>query len=1316
MKRIRNGLALLLSAALLISVCLPLPAAAETPPEDSDYVWIEADQSPIASVRRGGDQSYTRINDGVLDNSTNTYSPGKDENTEDYYGYTFTNSYTINQVVFYSGLRFSDGGWFRETPVIKVLQNDVWKEIEASVSPAYDAKELTPYTFTFAPVACDGVMVSGLPGGSVHFISCAELKVAGRRADREEKTIYRYEFERYITALTDGENAEVQWMGNYGNGWSRSYQLLWKRAAGDKSLSFPFEVEAAGDYIFSAGVTTAADFGSFRFYVDDRPAGEAVDLHADSVAPKTVAEMETFTLSAGSHTLKIEALSDTAGALVGGFDYFELMRLPVCDGKTGAWIEQSQTPIASVVRDGDLALSNLGDGRLDNSTNLFEFNKTEASVDYFGYTFNKSQTVFALEYYEGPHYVDGGWFRETPTVKVLQKGSWNEVEAAVSPAYDARAGARYLFTFEPVACDGIILTGLPGGTVYFTSVAELKVAAKTEEAPPTPPREPEITYSYADIARRLYDMEALAKDPAGEKTAQFTSYDRSSTYDSVTGSYKNWSANGDWTGYLYKQSDGGCVIAEMEGPGYINRIWMAYSWTGKIAVYIDGGETPVLYDECRKLFNGQLFDYAELGYSPCAINDNMAAFNCYVPISYNTSCKVVLYDSDTNHFGDFSYYNIGYTTLPDNCAVESFSYPLSAENAAALEAANTALAARDARPDGKTDTASHTVKAGEKQTVFAADGAGAVSFLEIAAAIEAADFQSTAVPRELMLSICFDGSSTPGVYTTLGDFFGTPSGIVPYQSYVTGVRENGEMYARWFMPYTNGIRIEIINTGASDVSLSASVTTAPLSAPAESYLRFGAEWKRMEDRAASDSRSPDSQYFYAEGKGRYVGVSMQIYQSAKSIWWGEGDDKFFIDGEKFPSWYGTGSEDYFGYAWCMPTVFSSAYHGQPLCEGNIGLNMVQDPGNKVNYRFHITDSLPFYTSFDANMEKYFGDKSVKMAATTFYYLAAEDAKSHAVNDFLPEERDFNHPDALEAALSYEGEDLSTFVLDCTSGKVELQDMTWATTGDRSWSGNKHLWWKCTAADGLLSLPIKTAVSGRYELTLRMTTAADYGQVQVLVDGYAVGNPIDCYSSTLGVTEFDVGELALSVGQHTISLQMAGKNASASNYYIGLDKLELQPNAATSDKALKAAEAAIKAALEAYTPSNQTTAKALLYALQKAAGEGFSLSWSEAFSLSPATTDQAGSIGGTIRIAYGEASTELPIRLTIPQLPPEEPDVTPGDVDNDGKVTVSDVVLLRKLITAGSWTEREFAAGNVDNTDNTLTVSDVVTLRALIVAQ
>ena len=69
-----------------------------------------------------------------------------------------------------------------------------------------------------------------------------------------------------------------------------------------------------------------------------------------------------------------------------------------------------------------------------------------------------------------------------------------------------------------------------------------------------------------------------------------------------------------------------------------------------------------------------------------------------------------------------------------------------------------------------------------------------------------------------------------------------------------------------------------------------------------------------------------------------------------------------MDGETFPSHFGTGTEDYYGYAWCWPGLFTHAYHAQPRCDG---------PGNygrtSVN-RFHILDRIPFTKDFKFDME------------------------------------------------------------------------------------------------------------------------------------------------------------------------------------------------------------------------------------------------------------------------------------------------------------------------------------------------------------
>jgi hypothetical protein len=108
----------------------------------------------------------------------------------------------------------------------------------------------------------------------------------------------------------------------------------------------------------------------------------------------------------------------------------------------------------------------------------------------------------------------------------------------------------------------------------------------------------------------------------------------------------------------------------------------------------------------------------------------------------------------------------------------------------------------------------------------------------------------------------------------------------------------------------------------------------------------------------------------------------------KSIdwWWGEGDEKFFVDGEVFPSTFGTGSEDYVGYAWAaeppFPT-FDSPYACQPFValDGN---------GHTSVSRFHICDDVPFQTRFEGYIEKYKGNmweggNLCLYAATAYWY-------------------------------------------------------------------------------------------------------------------------------------------------------------------------------------------------------------------------------------------------------------------------------------------------------------------------------------------
>ncbi|MGB9596066.1 MAG: glycoside hydrolase family 172 protein, partial [Candidatus Poribacteria bacterium] len=91
-----------------------------------------------------------------------------------------------------------------------------------------------------------------------------------------------------------------------------------------------------------------------------------------------------------------------------------------------------------------------------------------------------------------------------------------------------------------------------------------------------------------------------------------------------------------------------------------------------------------------------------------------------------------------------------------------------------------------------------------------------------------------------------------------------------------------------------------------------------------------------------------------KGQGHYVGTFLAWTQFSNG-WWGEGEMKFYIDGDdKFPTICGTGTEDYFGGAWCFGATFSTAFLGYPLHRKESG----EVPKHGL-YRWHIMDPIHF---------------------------------------------------------------------------------------------------------------------------------------------------------------------------------------------------------------------------------------------------------------------------------------------------------------------------------------------------------------------
>jgi len=264
-------------------------------------------------------------------------------------------------------------------------------------------------------------------------------------------------------------------------------------------------------------------------------------------------------------------------------------------------------------------------------------------------------------------------------------------------------------------------------------------------------------------------------------------------------------------------------------------------------------------------------------------------------------------------------------------------------------------------------------------------------------------------------------------------------------------------------------------------------------------------------------------------------------------WWGEGDEKFFVDGEKFPSTIGTGSEDYFGYAWGDPALFQQAYHDQTISSGNRGHVSVS--------RWHITDNVPFQASFEGAIEKYFPNAKPTLYACTVYWYLAPGGTDPYVPQPLDQRAGYAQapaPRSIPGAV--EGERME--VLARTGGNTQTQELGGA---DDKWSEGAHLWWTGGKPGDRLDLALPVAKAGRYKLSAQLTRARDYAIVQLSLDGKKLGEPIDLYNPQVVATGvLDLGAHDLAAGRHTMTLEIVGANEKAVKAYMaGVDYVRLE---------------------------------------------------------------------------------------------------------------------------------------------------------------
>jgi hypothetical protein len=291
---------------------------------------------------------------------------------------------------------------------------------------------------------------------------------------------------------------------------------------------------------------------------------------------------------------------------------------------------------------------------------------------------------------------------------------------------------------------------------------------------------------------------------------------------------------------------------------------------------------------------------------------------------------------------------------------------------------------------------------GARRTLFDVKGAGIITHVWVTIAPP-----PPALSRhDVILRMYWDGETSPSVEAPIGDFFGQGwDECYPFVSMplAAGPREGRAMVSYFAMPFSSGARIEIENDSEKTIdAFYYYVDYTELARLPPGLGRFHAwynhsltaaapygenEWSVLGPQAKNTTG--DRNYVFADivGKGHYVGVNYYV-DNPSPMWYGEGDDMFFIDGEPWPpSLHGTGTEDYFNTSWSPNVLFQHPYYGFARANGGTGWL-----GRTHLYHFHVVDPIYFEKSLRATIEHGHDDNLTLDLSSVAYWYQTEPHK------------------------------------------------------------------------------------------------------------------------------------------------------------------------------------------------------------------------------------------------------------------------------------------------------------------------------------
>jgi len=623
-------------------------------------------------------------------------------------------------------------------------------------------------------------------------------------------------------------------------------------------------------------------------------------------------------------------------------------------------------------------------------------------------------------------------------------------------------------------------------------------------------------------------LDLLPRFKRSVKVASISSYDRTGgNDDGFSGKYS----------FLRKEGDG-LVIADLQGPGVIYRIWTPTPTDEPMEFYFDGEAQPRVKIRYRELFDGNKPPFV----APL-VGFGSGGFYCYLPMPYKVSCKVII------RAPRVQFYQINYATYPAGTPLETFSLtsPILAGEEMQRAQQVLGMAGQDLSahvvPEGahrETTRTARTLAPGKSVTLFDTRRGGRIAGFRLSPASAFAGKD-----RGILLKMYWDGDKQPAVLCPVGDFFGYSWGQPAARSLLVGT-QGDTCYAYFPMPFDRAARIELVSeqTAGAPIPVQAEVIHADLPRRKDEG-RFYATWRRENPT----TQGKPFTYVEVEGRGHLVGVTLQAQGSIPGITpFFEGDDQGYLDGEL--TIHGTGSEDFFNGGWYDVPGRWEARASYPL-SGCLDYSRPQ--ARSGGYRLFLTDAYAFHKSLKLDMEHApeKNDFIADYVGVSYLYLenrpttpwTLPDQAARAVHD--PERLVYNpgwymplHAFSIERATLSKGVE--------RINNVESRFLSMHAQGEDIF--------------GLHSISFLCAIpaAGRYQVSIEAMQGPAQCIVQLFQNEHAVGDPADFYAPQRTRSKLTpMGVLEMHEGPNQVFFKLIGKNPKAEALNLDMVTLVLE---------------------------------------------------------------------------------------------------------------------------------------------------------------